>query len=58
MNLKFLNVLAVGASVGGIGLAVGVNANAAEWTPRTVKQIKADIGKTNGKEYTTVMLKI
>jgi len=52
--MKFLKVLAVGVTVGGIGLAIGVNANAAEWMPRTVEQIKADIGKTNGKEYTIV----
>ncbi|MGM0169816.1 hypothetical protein IGI39_004750 [Enterococcus sp. AZ135] len=52
--MKFLNVLAIGVTVGGIGLAVGVNANAAEWTPRTIEQIKVDIGKTNGKEYTIV----
>lgn len=52
--MKALKVLAVGVVVGGISLAVGTQAHAEAWTPRTVDQIKADIAKTNGKEYTIV----
>ncbi|WP_301359751.1 LysM peptidoglycan-binding domain-containing protein [Enterococcus spodopteracolus] len=53
--MKLLKVLAVGVTVGGMALAVHTeNAEAAEWTPRSVEQIKADIAKTDGKEYTIV----
>lgn len=52
--MKALKVLAIGVVVGGISLAVGTQAHAEAWTPRTVDQIKADIAKTNGKEYTIV----
>lgn len=54
--MKILRVMAIGVTVGGLAL-VAMNtekAEAAEWTPRTVEQIKADIAKTNGKEYTIV----
>lgn len=48
-------MLAVGVTVGGMALAIHTeNAEAAEWTPRSVEQIKADIAKTDGKEYTIV----
>ena len=47
-----LKVLAVGITVGGMVLAIHTEkAEAAEWTPRSVEQIKADI---TGKEYTIV----
>ncbi|GMC02547.1 hypothetical protein K5E_22120 [Enterococcus thailandicus] len=50
--MKLLKVLAVGVTVGGIALAINnETASAAEWTPRTVDQIKADI---KGNEYTIV----
>ena len=55
--MKMLKVLALGIVVGGISLAVGTNAEAAEnkvWTPRTVEQIKADIAKVKGNKYTIV----
>ena len=52
--MKALKVLAIGVVVGGISLAVGTQAHAEAWTPRTVDQIKADIAKTNGKEYTII----
>lgn len=53
--MKLLKVLAVGVTVGGMALAIYTeNAEAAEWTPRSVEQIKADIAKTDGKEYTIV----
>lgn len=53
--MKLLKVLAVGVTVGGMALAIHTeNAEAAEWTPRSVEQIKADIAKTDGKEYTIV----
>lgn len=53
--MKLLKVLAVGVTVGGMALAIhSENAEAAEWTPRSVEQIKADIAKTDGKEYTIV----
>ena len=53
--MKLLKVLAVGVTVGGIALAINQEkVSAAEWTPRTVQQISADIAKTNGKEYTIV----
>lgn len=44
-------MLAVGVAVVGVGVASTLTANAAEWKARTVDQIKADIAKTNGKEY-------
>lgn len=47
-------MLAVGVAVVGVGVASTLTANAAEWKARTVDQIKADIAKTNGKEYTIV----
>ncbi|WP_279257248.1 LysM peptidoglycan-binding domain-containing protein [Enterococcus faecalis] len=52
--MKMLRVLALGVVVGGISLAVGTNAEAAEnkvWTPRSAEQIKAEI---KGNEYTIV----
>ena len=53
--MKMLKVLAIGVTVGGMALAIHTeNADAAEWTPRSVEQIKADIAKTDGKEYTIV----
>lgn len=54
--MKTLRVMAIGVTVGGLALATmnTEKAEAAEWTPRTVEQIKADIAKTNGKEYTIV----
>ncbi|BBM16249.1 LysM peptidoglycan-binding domain-containing protein [Enterococcus mundtii] len=53
--MKMLKVLAIGVTVGGMALAIHTeNAEAAEWTPRSVEQIKADIAKTDGKEYTIV----
>ncbi|EME3504055.1 LysM peptidoglycan-binding domain-containing protein, partial [Enterococcus faecium] len=46
---------ALGVTVGGVALATAhEKVSAAEWTPRTVQQISADIAKTNGKEYTIV----
>lgn len=44
-------MLAVGVAVVGVGVASTLTVNAAEWKARTVDQIKADIAKTNGKEY-------
>ena len=54
--MKILRVMTIGVTVGGLALAAmnTEKAEAAEWTPRTVEQIKADIAKTNGKEYTIV----
>lgn len=52
--MKILKVLAVGVAVVGVGVASTLTASAAEWKARTVDQIKADIAKTNGKEYTIV----
>lgn len=50
--MKLLKVLAVGITVGGMALAIHTEkAEAAEWTPRSVEQIKADI---TGKEYIIV----
>lgn len=52
--MKMLKVLALGIVVGGVSLAVGTNAEAAEnkvWTPRSAEQIKAEI---KGNEYTIV----
>lgn len=54
-NMKLMKVLALGVTVGGVALATAhEKVSAAEWTPRTVQQISADIAKTNGKEYTIV----
>lgn len=45
-----LKVLAIGVTVGGVALAIQTEkAEAAEWTPRSVEQIKAEI---SGNEYT------
>lgn len=53
--MKLMKVLALGVTVGGVALATAhEKVSAAEWTPRTVQQISADIAKTNGKEYTIV----
>lgn len=52
--MKILKVLAVGVAVVGVGVSSTLTVNAAEWKARTVDQIKADIAKTNGKEYTIV----
>ncbi|WP_231415586.1 LysM peptidoglycan-binding domain-containing protein [Enterococcus faecalis] len=53
--MKILRVLAIGVTVGGLALAMNTEkAEAAEWTPRTVDQIKADIAKTQGNKYTIV----
>ncbi|HFC9135096.1 TPA: LysM peptidoglycan-binding domain-containing protein [Enterococcus faecium] len=50
--MKILKVLAIGITVGGVALATAhEKVDAAEWTPRTVEQIKADM---NGNEYTIV----
>lgn len=50
--MKLLKVLAIGLTVGGVALATDhEKADAAEWTPRTVEQIKADM---KGNEYTIV----
>ncbi len=47
-----MKVLAIGVTVGGIALAMNSEkADAAEWTPRTAEQIKAEI---KGNEYTIV----
>lgn len=47
-----MKVLAIGVTVGGVALAtVHEKVDAAEWTPRTVEQIKADM---KGNEYTIV----
>ncbi|MGM0285726.1 MULTISPECIES: LysM peptidoglycan-binding domain-containing protein [unclassified Enterococcus] len=54
MKLSVLRVLAIGATFGGFALAMNTEkAEAAEWTPRTVEQIKADVSKSNGN-YTIV----
>lgn len=53
--MKLLKVLAVGVTVGGMALAIhSENAEAEEQTPRSIEQIKADIVKTDGTEYTIV----
>ena len=53
--MKILRVLAIGVTVGGLALAMNTEkAEAAEWTPRTVDQIKEDIAKTQGNKYTIV----
>lgn len=53
--MKILKVLAVGITVGGMALAIHTEkAEAAEWTPRSVQQIKADIDRMDTNEYTIV----
>lgn len=53
--MKILKVLAVGITVGGMALAIHTEkAEAAEWTPRSVQQIKADIDRMESNEYTIV----
>lgn len=50
--MKILRVLAIGATIGGVALATAhEKVDAAEWTARTVEQIKADM---KGNEYTIV----
>ncbi|WP_062806350.1 LysM peptidoglycan-binding domain-containing protein [Enterococcus pernyi] len=50
--MKMLKVLAVGITVGGMALAIHTEkAEAAEWTPRSAEQIKAEI---SGNKYTIV----
>ncbi|EOS7956393.1 LysM peptidoglycan-binding domain-containing protein [Enterococcus hirae] len=50
--MKLLRVLAIGVTIGGVALATAhEKVDAAEWTPRTVEQIKADM---KGNEYTIV----
>lgn len=50
--MKILRVLAIGATIGGVALATThEKVAAAEWAPRTVEQIKADM---KGNEYTIV----
>ena len=50
--MKLMKVLALGVTVGGVALATAhEKVAAAEWTPRTVEQIKADM---KGNEYTIV----
>jgi len=50
--MKLLRVFAIGATIGGVALATAHDkVAAAEWTPRTVEQIKADM---KGNEYTIV----
>lgn len=52
LNMKIMKVLTIGVTVGGIALAMNSEkADAAEWTPRTAEQIKAEI---KGNEYTIV----
>ena len=52
--MKLMKVLALGVTVGGVALATAhEKAEAAEWTPRTVEAIKADVAKSNG-DYTIV----
>ncbi|MGT4665837.1 LysM peptidoglycan-binding domain-containing protein [Enterococcus hirae] len=52
--MKILRVMAIGVTVGGLALAMNTEkAEAAEWTPRTVEAIKADVSKSNGN-YTIV----
>lgn len=50
--MKILKVLAVGVAIVGVGVTTTLTANAEAWKARTVDEIKADIAKTNGKEYT------
>ena len=50
--MKLLKVFAIGATIGGVALATAhEKVDAAQWTPRTVEQIKADM---KGNEYTIV----
>jgi len=50
--MKILKVLAIGITVGGMALAIHTEkAEAAEWTPRSSEQIKAEI---SGNKYTIV----
>ena len=50
--MKILKVLAIGVTVGGMALAIHTEkAEAAEWTPRSAEQIKAEI---SGNKYTIV----
>lgn len=50
--MKLLRLFAIGATIGGVALATAHDkVAAAEWTPRTVEQIKADM---KGNEYTIV----
>ncbi|EMF0421233.1 LysM peptidoglycan-binding domain-containing protein [Enterococcus hirae] len=50
--MKLMKVLAIGATIGGVALATAhEKVDAAQWTPRTVEQIKADM---KGNEYTIV----
>lgn len=50
--MKMLKVLAVGITVGGMALAIHTEkAEAAEWSPRSAEQIKAEI---SGNKYTIV----
>ncbi|MGS6445966.1 LysM peptidoglycan-binding domain-containing protein [Enterococcus hirae] len=52
--MKLLKVLAIGATIGGVALATAhEKVAAAEWTPRSVEAIKADVVKSNGN-YTIV----
>ena len=52
--MKLLRVFAIGATIGGVALATAhEKVDAAQWTPRTVEQIKADVSKSNGN-YTIV----
>lgn len=52
--MKLLKVLAIGATIGGVALATAhEKVDAAEWTPRSVEAIKADVAKSNGN-YTIV----
>ena len=55
MKLNVLRVLAVGVVVGGIALAMNTEkAEAAEWSPRSVEAIKADVAKAKNNQYTIV----
>lgn len=50
--MKMLKVLAIGITVGGMALAIHTEkAEAAEWSPRSAEQIKADI---SGNKHTIV----
>lgn len=50
--MKILKVLAIGITVGGMALAIHTEkAEAAEWSPRSAEQIKAEI---SGNKYTIV----
>ncbi|MBK5028869.1 LysM peptidoglycan-binding domain-containing protein [Enterococcus faecium] len=52
--MKLLRVFAIGATIGGVALATAhEKVEAAEWTPRSVEAIKADVAKSNGN-YTIV----